>query len=124
MIGGFQVGPFQPAYQQQGTPPVVTVTKGWIQGEKKRRKKEEESYQERIEARERLREAIHFAIDGPKEVKEVVLQYAEASKPLSASSVDYDSILEDAKSLRILMAYYKAEMQRIEDEEDEEFLLL
>lgn len=124
MFGGFQVGPFQPAYQQEGTPPVVTVTKGWIQGEKRRRKKEEESYQERIEARERLREAIQFAIDGPQEVKEVVLQYAETSKPLSVSSVDAYAIEEDVKSLRILMAYYKAEMQRIEDEEDEDFLLL
>lgn len=123
MFGGFQVGPFQPAYQQVGSTPVV-VTKGWIQGEKRRRKNEEASYQERVEAQERLREAIQFAIDGPQDVKEVVLQYAEVSKPLSASSVDYDSILEDAKSLRILMAYYKAEMQRIEDEEDEEFLLL
>lgn len=124
MIGGFQVGPFQPAYQQFGVIPTPTVTKGWIQGEKRRRKNEEKANQERIEARERLREALRFAIDGPQEVQEIVLKHAEPSKPLSVSTVNQDAILADVKALSALMKYYRAEVQRIEDEEDEEFLLL
>lgn len=106
------------------TPAPVTVTKGWIQGEKKRRKKEEESWQERIEAKERLREAIRFAIDGPEEVKEVVLKHAEIAKPLSEATVDYSALLADVQALGTLMAYYQAELKRLDDEEDEEFLLL
>ena len=108
---------------------------GWLSEEELRRRRlartkaDEEELQAKKEARERLREQIRLAIDGPmeEEVIEAVLPHMEEGKPFTPELhyIDWEAMLRDVEAVeRIRMAAYLARERQLQEEDDEEVLLL
>lgn len=119
MIGGFQVGPFQLAFQQEGgTVVVVDTHDGFdnIRDKEIKRKKDE------------LRAQIRAAIDGPQrqEAIKVVLPYVTSQEPIEVASFDLEALMADVQAMREIQAFTRSAQERRLRlmREDEEILLL
>lgn len=98
------------------SPPVVTTTGGHFLPEKKKK----HNYQERIDARARLRAQILEAIDGPAPIPDVLEPYVEQAKPWmpAASQVDWGRLYRDFECAE------SAINEWLEEDDDEDWLLL